>query len=45
MSRPNRLARTALIIALIGLIVYLSGHLWYAGDGWCIGSMYDCVKL
>lgn len=45
MSRPKRLARTALIIAGIALIVYLSGHLWWDGDGWCVGSMVKCVKF
>ena len=31
-------------LALVGLVVayYLVNHIWWAGDGFCIGDIYKC---
>ena len=32
-------------IALIALIIWISGHVWYVpGEGYCIGSMLECYE-
>ena len=43
LTRRGRLVRTALILVLVSLIWYVSGHVWYVGPGWCIGSLTSCM--
>jgi hypothetical protein len=29
--------------ALIALIIWISGNIWWTGEGYCIGSMAECL--
>jgi hypothetical protein len=50
MSRLTKRGRLVLIyipaaIALLALIVWVSGHVWYVpGEGYCIGTMTECFR-
>jgi hypothetical protein len=44
LTRRGRIVRAVAILAGIALLLWLSGQVWYV-DGWCIGSMSECVKL
>ena len=44
LTRRGRIVRAVFILIGIALLYWISGHVWYV-DGWCIGSMSECVKL
>ena len=29
-------------IALVAALVWISGHVWWTGEGYCIGTMLEC---
>jgi hypothetical protein len=31
-------------LALLYAIIWVSGHVWYTGDGYCIGTMLECFS-
>jgi hypothetical protein len=49
MSRLTKRGRIVLIyaplaFALLALIIWVSGHVWYVpGEGYCFGSMVKCM--
>ena len=45
MTRKWRLARTALIIIGIWLIIEISKNLWWTSQGYCWGDAAKCVGL
>lgn len=54
MSKLTKRGRIVLIytpaaIALLALIVWISGHVWFVPDNtgghYCIGTMLECFKL
>lgn len=45
LNRRGRIVRALLIAAGIALLLWLSGHIWYTGGGYCVGSMAKCVGL
>jgi hypothetical protein len=44
LTRRGRIVRAVAILAGIAFVIWASGQVWYV-DGWCIGSMSECVKL
>jgi hypothetical protein len=30
-------------LALTALIIWVSGHVWWTGEGYCIGTMLECL--
>lgn len=44
-TRRGKIVRALAIGAGLALIIWLSGHLWYTPNGYCIGSLSECVKL
>jgi hypothetical protein len=44
LTRRGRIVRAVAIAAGLALLWWISGNVWYV-DGWCIGSMRECVKL
>ena len=42
LTRRGRIVRALLIAAGIALLIWVSGHVWYTGEGYCIGSMVSC---
>lgn len=45
LTRRGKIVFTLLALAGLALIVWASGHIWYTSDGWCIGSLSECVGL
>jgi hypothetical protein len=49
LTRRGRIVRAILIGAGIALALALAlwgaGHIWYTGEGYCIGSMTKCIGL
>jgi len=41
--RVRLAVRLALGLALLALIVWIAGNVWWTGDGYCIGSMSKCL--
>lgn len=39
--RGKVVAGIALALAL-GAIYYIATHIWWAGDGWCFGTVIEC---
>ena len=39
--RGKVVAGIALALAF-GAIYYIATHIWWAGDGWCFGTMIQC---
>jgi hypothetical protein len=44
LTRRGRIVRAVAIAAGLALLWWISGNVWYV-DGWCIGSMRECVNL
>ena len=44
-TRRGRIVRALLIGAALALALWGAGHIWYTGEGWCIGSLSECVGL
>ena len=40
-KRGNLVAGIAIGLLIAGL-VWVSGHVWYTGDGYCIGTLQSC---
>lgn len=40
-KRGNLVAGIAIGLLIAGLI-WVSGHVWYTGDGYCIGTLASC---
>jgi len=45
LNRRGRIVRALLIGAALALALWGAGHIWYTGEGWCLGSMSECVGL
>jgi hypothetical protein len=44
MRKPNYTLRRIVVGALVFAVIYLiAGYLWWTGQGFCIGSMTECV--
>lgn len=44
-TRRGRQVRALLILAGVILLVWVSGRVWFTGEGFCWGSMRQCVGL
>jgi len=44
-TRRGRIVRALLIGAALALALWGAGHIWYTGEGYCIGSMSECIGL
>ena len=44
-TKRGRIVRALLIGAALALGLWGAGHIWYTGEGYCIGSMVSCVGL
>ena len=42
LNKRGRIVRAILIGLGIALALWVAGHLWYTGEGYCIGSMTKC---
>jgi hypothetical protein len=45
LTRRGKIARVLLIGSGIVLVVWLSGRIWWTDQGWCWGTMVECVGL
>ena len=45
LTRRGRIVRAVAIAAGLALLWWISGHIWWTGQEWCIGEMSECVKL
>ena len=45
LTRRGRIVRAVFILAGIALIIWASGQVWYTPNGYCIGSLSECVEL
>jgi hypothetical protein len=45
LNKRGRIVRALLIGAALALALWGAGNLWYTGEGWCLGSMSECVGL
>ena len=45
LNKRGRIVRALLIGAALALALWGAGHIWYTGEGWCIGSLSECVGL
>jgi hypothetical protein len=43
LSKRGNLVAGVLIGLLIAVIYYLSGHLWWTGQDWCLDTMANCL--
>jgi hypothetical protein len=46
--RITRRGKIVLAVAAslaIGVIVWISGHIWWTDGGYCVGSMKECIGL
>jgi hypothetical protein len=41
--RVRLAVRLALALALLALILWIAGYVWWTGEGYCIGSMTKCL--
>jgi hypothetical protein len=44
-TRRGKIVRALAIGAGIALLVWVSGRVWWTENGYCFGSMADCVGL
>ena len=42
-KRGNLVAGIAIGLLIAGL-VWVSGHVWFTGEGYCIGTLIECDK-
>ena len=45
LTRRGRIVRALLIGAGIALGLWCAGHIWWTGEGDCVGSMSECIGL
>jgi len=45
LNKRGRIVRAILIGAGLALALWVAGNLWFTGEGWCIGSMSECVGI
>jgi hypothetical protein len=44
LTKRGKRVRAVLILAGVALVYWVSGNVWWTGDeGYCIGSMVECV--
>jgi hypothetical protein len=44
-KRGRRLRALLLLAALVAFIWWMSAGLWWTGDGWCAGTMAQCITI
>jgi hypothetical protein len=44
-TKRGRQVRALLILAGLILALFLAGRVWFDGQGWCIGSMTQCIGI
>lgn len=42
LTRRGRIVRAILILAGIVALYWISGHIWWTVDGYCVGDMASC---
>lgn len=45
LTKRGRQVRAVLILAGVVCIAWISSRVWFDGEGWCIGSMAQCVGI
>ena len=45
LNKRGRQVRALLILAALILALFLAGRVWFDGEGWCIGSMTQCIGI
>jgi hypothetical protein len=46
LTKRGKRVRALLILAGVALFVWwMTAGLWWTGEGWCIGTMSECVGL
>lgn len=46
MKRVIKLAKRILLAVIItALVLFITGFLWWTGEGYCVGTMAKCVGL
>ena len=43
LTRRGRIVVALLIIAAFAARYYVSTHVWWTGDGYCLGSVEECL--
>jgi hypothetical protein len=43
LTKRGRRVRAVAIVAGLLAIYWISGHIWWTGEEWCIGTMQECV--
>lgn len=43
LTKRQRQFRALLILAAAVAVFYVVGHLWWVGDGYCWGTMTECL--
>jgi hypothetical protein len=41
--RVRLAVRLTLALALLALIVWIAGNLWWTGDDYCVGTLVECL--
>jgi len=42
LTKRGKRVRAVLILAAAVAIYYITGHIWWVGDGYCWGTMTEC---
>lgn len=43
LTRRGKVVAGVLVALAIAGIYYLATHIWWAGDGWCFGTVAECL--
>lgn len=43
LTRRGRLVRAVFIVVAIYSLIWLSCHVWYTPEGYCLGSFLECM--
>lgn len=41
--RVRLAVRLSLALALLALILWVAGNVWWTGQGWCLDTMANCL--
>jgi len=44
-KRGKRVRALLILAAVVAVIWWMSSGLWWTGEGWCIGTMAQCVTI
>ncbi len=44
LTKRGKRVRAVLIVAGLAMIYWVSGHVWWTGEDYCVGQMLECFK-